>query len=255
MPPPPKLTIPIPSDLAFDCLYVAGDQFMMGDDGSKYGAEKPAHPVKLSPFYLGKHQVIQALWEAVMGENPSGFKGENRPVENVSWLDTQGFIKKLNAMEAVRAYLQQQGLPDAIFRLPTEAEWEYAARGGIYSQGYLYAGSDKLKQVGWYDGNSDNETHDVGLLLPNELGLCDMSGNVWEWCEDWYDEKFYEKCQAQGVVENPVNKVEGDYRVLRGGSYFYGALSCRPAHRGGNGPDDRPGDDGFRLCLSLQFTL
>jgi formylglycine-generating enzyme len=250
--PPPALYFPLPG---LRLCYVEGGTFRMGDEiGDLPDRCRPVHEVKVSTFYLGQHPVPQALWEAVMGENPSGFKGENRPVEKVSWFDTQGFIKKLNAMEAVRGYLRQQGLPDATFRLPTEAEWEYAARGGIYSQGYLYAGSDKLKQVGWYDKNSGNKTHEVGLLLPNELGLCDMSGNVWEWCEDWFDEKFYEKCQAQGVVENPVNREEGSNRILRGGGYFNVPLGCRPAYRVGFTSGDLI-DVGFRLCLSLQFTL
>ncbi len=184
-----NLKITLPSGPSFEMIYVEGGDFMMGNDRAIYEWEKPAHPVKVSPFYMGKYQVTQALWQAVMGNNPSNFKGENRPVEQVSWLDVQDFIKKLNLV-----------LPEGNrgFRLPTEAEWEFAARGGIYSQGYDYCGSDKLKQVGWYTENSNKETHDVGLLLANELGLYDMSGNVFEWCEDWFDEKFYEKCKKGG---------------------------------------------------------
>ena len=189
-------------------MLVEGGQYMMGDDNGEYDREKPAHPVEVSSFYLGKYLVTQQLWQAVMDENPSSFKGENRPVETVSWDDAKRFIKKLNV-----ATKQP-------FRQPTEAEWEFAARGGIYSQGYTYSGSDKLKQVGWYRDNSNRETHDVGLLLANELGLYDMSGNVYEWCEDRFDEKYYEKCQREGTVKNPVGPDEGVRRVLRGGDWL-----------------------------------
>jgi sulfatase modifying factor 1 len=164
--PPSILPITLPSGFTFEMILVEGGTFQMGDDKSEYGSEKPEHPVEVASFYLGKYQVNQSLWEKITGENPSYFKGENRPVEQVSWDDAQSFIQKLNK------FTHQK------FRLPSEAEWGFSARGGIYSQGYQYAGSDKLSQVGWYDENSENQTHEVGLLLPNELGLYDMSGNV-----------------------------------------------------------------------------
>ena len=231
-----NLTISLPSGPSFDMIHIEGDTFDMGSNENK--REQPVHPVTIPSFYLGKHQVTQALWKAVMGQNPSRFQGENRPVENVSWLDAQGFIKKLN---------QETG---KTFRLPSEAEWEYAARGGIYSQGYDYCGSDKLKQVGWYKDNSNNETHDVGLLLANELGLYDMSGNVWEWCEDDYHGN-YNGAQINGSawVGSPKR---GDHRVMRGGNYFDFAEHCRPSNRNGDTPDSRGYLIGFRLCLSLQ---
>ena len=234
------LTIKLDNNFSFDLLFVGGGEFLMGDDHGEYDDEKPAHKVKVDDFYMGKFQVTQDLWENLVGKNPSGFKGDNRPVETISWEETQNFIKKLNKVTKKD------------FRLPTEAEWEYAARGGQYSQGYAYCGSDKLKQVGWYDENSGNETKEVGLLLPNELGIYDMSGNVYEWCEDWFDEKYYEKCKKGGVVINPKGPEKGGRRVIRGGSYFNDAEYCRPTFRGRGSPDYRLSYLGFRLVLSLQ---
>ena len=217
-----------------------GGSFKMGDDvGDLHAACRPVHQVKLSSFYMGIYPVTQELWDLVMGSNPSYFKGAKRPVENVSWNDTQHFLTKLN---------ERSG---KIFRLPTEAEWEYAARGGHLSIGYTYSGSDKLKQVGWNGENSNNETHEVGQLLVNELGLYDMSGNVWEWCADWYEEDYYQRCKDEGVVENPVNTVESTLRVLRGGGFFYGSVFCRSAHRYWASPDFRVNSLGFRLVLAL----
>ena len=157
--------------LSFEMVYVAGGEFEMGrKDAEAEDWEKPVHKVILSPFFMSKYLVTQELWESVMGDNPSSFKGTDRPVEKVSWNDAQVFVEKLNVQTGKQ------------YRLPTEAEWEYAARGGKRSMGFLYAGSDKLKEVGWYDANSGNETHPVGQLLGNELGIYDLSGNVWEWC-------------------------------------------------------------------------
>ena len=154
---------------------------MMGaTTGQRNGAldsEYPAHEVMLSTYYIGATQVTQKLWQAVMGSNPSRFIGDlNRPVECVSWLECQEFVKRLNEMTGRR------------FRLPTEAEWEFAARGGNKSGNYRYAGSDNLDDVAWYDGNSVNEPHPVATKIANELGLYDMLGNLWEWCQDWYDD-------------------------------------------------------------------
>ncbi|MCI5140546.1 MAG: formylglycine-generating enzyme family protein [Candidatus Electrothrix sp. ATG1] len=164
----------------------------------------------------------------------------------------QSFLNKLNAREDVQAFIRQLDPPGTVFRLPTEAEWEYAARGGIYSQGYTYAGSDRLKQVGWYEDNSDDQTHEVGQLLANELGLHDMSGNVWEWCQDWFDDEYYKKCHKRGVVENPQGPETGSLRVLRGGSYFGSSVYCRPVYRNRSAPGDRGGNVGFRLVLPFQ---
>ncbi len=234
------ITVSLPSGQAIDFIFVEGGEFVMGNDDSQFGRERPTHQVKVSSFYIGKYPLTQSQWQAIMGENPSRFQGENRPVDSVSWSDVQYFILKLN---------EQTGEQ---FRLPTEAEWEYAARGGKYSQGYTYSGSDKLKQVGWYSENSNDETHEVGLLLANELGIYDMSGNVWEWCADWYSEDYYEGCQKQGVIENPTGPGNGDYRVIRGGGSFDNPLDCRATYRGRYLPGHRGDYVGFRLVLLPQ---
>ena len=188
----------------------------------------------LSDFHIGKHEVTQGLWEEVMGGNPSYNKaGDNYPVEGVSWEDCQGFIERLN---------NRTGLN---FRLPTEAEWEYAARGGKKSEGYKYAGSDGLDEVGWYGDNSGKHTHPVGKKKPNELGLHDMSGNVWEWCQDWYG--GYED-EAQ---RDPTGPRFGGYRVLRGGSGWSYAGHCRVSYRCHFVPVFRHDSRGLRLALSL----
>ena len=220
--------------VSFRMLAVVGGEFDMGDESYP----KPIHKVRLDSFYLGEFPVTQAVWRAVMGDNPSRFRGDNRPVEMVSWNDAQRFIERLNI---------QTG---QTFRLPTEAEWEYAARGGARSEGCRYAGSDRLDEVGWNEGNSYGETKPVGLKLPNELGLHDTSGNVWEWCHDWYGADYYAACQAQGVVSNPKGPEEGGLCVLRGGSYFLNAELCRCASRRHIHPENRNGNIGFRLALS-----
>jgi sulfatase modifying factor 1 len=241
--------LPLPD---LDICPVQGGEFLRGDDNSEYDDEKPAHRVQISGFYMGKFSVTQRLWEAVMDNNPAKFKGEQRPVEMVSWEDTQFFLDKLNAREDIQTFIRQLTPPGTKFRLPTEAEWEYAARGGQYSQGYKYAGSDRLKQVGWYRENSNDQTQKVGQLLANELGLHDMSGNVYEWCQDWFDDKYYATCQQHGVINNPQGPATGTYRVVRGGSYFYASLGCRSVYRGHDLPEERYGNVGFRLVLPFQ---
>lgn len=198
-------------------VYVEGGTFTMGatseqeNDADDNG--KPTHRVTLSSFSIGKYEVTQEEWQAVMGDNPSRRKGAKRPVERVSWNNCQEFIRKLNAMTGKR------------FRLPTEAEWEYAARGGNRSIGYNYSGSDNLDRVAWYDSNSGNTSHDVGQKSPNEIGLYDMSGNVMELCQDWYG-SYDINSQT-----NPSGPSSGDGRVCRGGSWFSGAGRCRVSHR------------------------
>ena len=199
---------------------------------NKYKDEEPAHSVTLSSFYIGKYEVTQSLWEAVMGSNPSNRKGDNLPVENVSWNDCQTFLRKLNAMTGKN------------FRLPTEAEWEYAARGGNRSRGYQYSGSKKIDDVAWYNNNSGGETHPVGTKAPNELGIYDMSGNVWEWCQDWYGD-YHGYSQT-----NPTGQSSGSYRVDRGGGLSFIARLCRVAFRNSGAPDLRDCDLGLRLALS-----
>ena len=197
--------------------------------------EKPAHPVTLSSFLIGQTEVTQEWWQAVMGNNPSWFKGAKHPVENVSWDDCQEFIRKLNSLTGQK------------FRLPTEAEWEFAARGGNRSQGYKYSGSNEIDGVAWYYGNSGGQTHehDVAIKQHNELGLYDMSGNVWEWCQDWYDEKYY----SSSPSSNPTGPASGSYRVLRGGSWSGGARLCRVASRFRDDADFRATNLGLRLAL------
>ena len=218
-----------------DMVYVEGGTFTMGataeqDDGD--GDEKPTHQVTLSSFYICRHEVTQEEWEAVMGSNPSGFKSNRHPVENVSWEDCQTFINKLNSLTGKN------------YRLPTEAEWEYAARGGNRSNGYKYSGSNTLDNVAWYDDNSGG-THDVMTKSPNELGLYDMSGNVYEWCSDWYDIEYY----ADSPNNNPKGPSSGSYRVKRGGGWFLSARYCRVSYRGFSAPSDRYSYLGLRLAL------
>lgn len=273
---PPRFTEILPGGAQLEMILVEGGAFDMGGadaEAEKY--EKPVRPVRLRSFYLGQYPVTQAQWTAVMGQNPSGFKGENRPVENVSWFDAAVFCNALGeALKKEPCYFGDDGfktpfgktskgweLPNdgAVYlkpgaggyRLPSEAEWEYAARGGPYwkSEGYRYAGSDLLRQVGWYEENSGNETHDVGLLLPNALGLFDMSGNVWEWCEDqWHDN--YQNAPDDGSAW--VGLEQGRHRVCRGGSFFDHARYCRVAYRPHFHPAVRSDSLGFRLVLSLQ---
>ena len=193
--------------------------------------EKPAHKVTLGSFYIGKFPVTQRLWKAVMGSNPSHFKGDYLPVDCVSWYDVQTFLRKLNAATG------------KLYRLPTEAEWEYAARGGNKSLGYKYAGSNNIRLVAWYGSNSDGTTHEVGTRFPNELDIYDMSGNVYEWCQDWYGS------YSSSPQTNPKGPNSGSYRVYRGGSWFNYAFYCRVSNRRNNTPDCRSNDLGFRLAL------
>ena len=221
--------------LIANMVKVEGGTFTMGatsEQGNDADSdEKPTHRVTLSAFHIGKYEVTQAEWEAVMGSNPSYYKGSNKPVENVSWNDCQEFIKKLNRLTGLS------------FSLPTEAQWEYASRGGNRSKGYKYSGSNKIKDVAWYDGNSGSKTHEVGTKQPNELGLYDMSGNVWEWCSDWYGS------YSSGSQTNPTGPSSGSYRVLRGGGWCNGARNCRVSFRNGNDPDRRDDSSGLRLSI------
>ena len=221
-------------NVSFTMIRVDGGTFTMGatsEQGSDASSgEKPAHQVTLSPYYIGETEVTQALWEAVMGSNPSNFIGSNRPVEKVSWNDCQEFIQKLN---------QETGRK---FRLPTEAEWEFAARGGKYSKGYKYSGSNNLKDVAWF-GDKSSQTHDVKTKQANELGLYDMSGNVWEWVQDWRGE------YPSSAQSNPTGPSLGFNRVNRGGSWQLGARFCRVSFRLSCSPDNRGDNLGLRLAL------
>ncbi len=210
-------------------VLVKGGTFEMGSD--EYNNKKPIHTVTVGDFYIGKYEVTQKEWEAVMGSNPSNFKGSNRPVEQVSWNSIQEFLQKLNSKTGKH------------YRLPTEVEWEYAAKGGNQGQHYKYSGSNSIDEVAWYNGNSSSQTHEVGQKQPNELGIYDMSGNVLEWCSDWYDASYYNSNPSK----NPQGPSSGDYRVLRGGSWSSNDL-CRSSCRSDVSPGVRDSSVGFRLA-------
>jgi len=218
-------------------IKVEAGTFRMGatsEQGSDaYSNEKPVHKVTLTnDYYMGETEVTQALWTAVMGSNPSYFKkGGLYPVERVSWDDCVTFINRLNNLTGRR------------FRLPTEAEWEYAARGGNRSRGFKYSGGSDIASVAWYDGNSGNCTHEVATCQSNELGLYDMSGNVYEWCADWYGP------YGSASQTNPAGASSGSDRVIRGGSWSLNAWYCRAAGRCSIPPDDRRNFLGLRLAL------
>ena len=220
----------------FDMIYVKGGTFMMGCtqemDSNAYAHESPMHEVTLSDYYIGQIEVTQALWKNVMGNsnNPSTHKGNDLPVHNVSWDDCQLFIEKLNLMTGLN------------FRMPTEAEWEYAARGGVKSRGYKYAGSDNIDEVAWYKENADGKPHTFATKQPNELGIYDMSGNVFEWCYDWYG--LY-SVEAQVDPQGPES---GPYRVFRGGGWKH-VSSSRVAYRRTTGANLDQTSIGIRLVL------
>ena len=221
--------------VSFDMVSIKGGTFAMGateELDSISDDEKPVHLVTLSDYRIGKTEVTQELWEAVMGSNPCSLKGKNLPVQAVSWNDCQEFICKLNNLVGQK------------FRLPTEAEWEYAARGGNKSKGYVYSGSDEVASVAWSRHfTSIEETEQVATKAPNELGLYDMSGNVWEWCSDWYGD------YSSGSQTNPKGPSSGSGRVHRGGAYNSGVGSCRVWSRGWNDSVNRFNLVGLRLAL------
>lgn len=239
----------------FKMIHIDGDTFTMGatdETETEDGDEKPAHQVTLSSYFIGETPVTQALWKAVMDSNPSCFDGDRRPVDNVSWSDCQTFISRLNQLTGKE------------FRLPTEAEWEFAARGGDRSKGHVYAGSNDVDEVAWYWKNSgceylhdsDDEwdddkleknrcsTHDVATKKLNELGIYDMSGNVWEWCQDWYRD------YSGDLQTNPTGPASGSDRVIRGGCWGFRAETCRVSFRFYKQPKQGNYLCGLRLALS-----
>ena len=225
--------------VSFTMIPVEGGTFQMGgNDSNAYDKEKPVHQVTLSSFSIGQTEVTQELWEAVMGSNPSKFKGSKLPVECVSWNDCQTFITNLNE------------LTGKTFRLPTEAEWEYAARGGNKSNGYTYSGSNTIDDVAWYwdnipsqsEGTTGCSAQPVATKAPNELGIYDMSGNVWEWCQDWYG-SYSSESQT-----NPTGPSSGAGRVKRGGSWYYYATNCRVSYRDYSNPTLTSSHLGLRLA-------
>jgi formylglycine-generating enzyme required for sulfatase activity len=227
---------PVQNKYGIEMVYIPPGEFMMGSENGEKN-EQPVHRVTISQaFYIGRYEVTQAQWKEVMGNNPSRFKGDNLPVESVSWEDAQSFIQKLNQMNDGYAY-----------RLPTEAEWEYACRAGTTGD---YAGD--LDSMAWYSANYGGKTHPVGTKQPNGFGLYDMHGNVWEWCQDWYDASYY----ASSPASDPQGPGSGKYRVLRGGSWNYVATFLRSAFRYRTTPDLRSSHyydyDGFRVVAAVR---
>ncbi|MEM6298299.1 MAG: formylglycine-generating enzyme family protein, partial [Bacteroidota bacterium] len=228
---------PLPTavkELENQMVYVKGGTFTMGCTSEQSNCEtdeKPIHQVTLSSFRMSKYEVTQALWKEVMGNNPSRFKGSNLPVEQVSWYDIQSFLQKLNQLTGKN------------YSLPTEAEWEFAARGGTKGRGYKYAGSDNISSAAWYLGNSESKMHPVGQKTPNEIGLYDMTGNAWEWCQDWYRD------YSSSSQQNPRGLDSDSYRVGRGGGWSSSARYCRVSDRYWSTPSDRYDYLGFRLVL------
>ncbi|MEA5138568.1 formylglycine-generating enzyme family protein [Arcicella rigui] len=232
-----QYTYNIPTKLVIPTIFVEGGAFNMGGtDPDTLFIELPVHNVILSDFYIGKYEITQSQWFAVMGSNPSYFSKfcDNCPVEQVSWDDAQEFLSKLNK------------LTGKSYRLPTEAEWEFAARGGNKSKGYLYSGSNDINKVAWYTINSDNQIHEVGLLSGNELGINDMTGNVNEWCFDWYSSDYYKI----SPINNPINKSVDVYKVYRGGGWNWEPKFSRNSNRAAIEPTVRYYNIGFRVAYS-----
>ena len=218
--------------VSFKMIKVKGGTFQMGsENGGK--EEQPIHSVTLSDYYIGETEVTQELWQAVMGSNPSRFRGDSLPVNRVSWNDCQEFVNKLNQKTGRR------------FALPTEAQWEFAARGGNKSRGYEYSGSNNIDDVAWYLDNCSEWIHPVGTKMANELGLYDMTGNVWEWCSDWYGD------YSSSSQTDPVGPSTGSIRVHRGGGWFSYAGSCCSIYRRGSSPSDRYSSLGLSLGLAF----
>lgn len=225
---------PILHKLIDNMVRVEGGSFIMGateEQENPESDEKPISKVTISSFAINKYEVTQEEWEYVMGENPSYFKGKDLPVDSVTWEECQTFISRLNSLTGMK------------FRFPSEAEWEFAARGGIKGLGYQYAGANDIKEVAWCTLNSSNCSHPVGLNKPNELGLYDMSGNVWEWCQDWFAE------YSELSKTNPTGPSTGLLRIVRGGSWLSSERSCRVSNRHYSAQSDKDNNIGLRLAL------
>jgi formylglycine-generating enzyme required for sulfatase activity len=241
-PTPSESSKTLRNGLGMEFVLIPAGEFMMGSNNGD-SDEKPVHQVRIStPFYLGQYEVTQGQWQAIMGQNPSYFKGEvtleaTVPVENVSWEDVQEFLRRLNAREGGPKY-----------RLPTEAEWEYAARAGT-STAYSFGDSERqLGEYAWYNDNAGGKTHPVGQKKPNTWGLYDMQGNVWEWVQDWYGKDTY----TSAAVTDPQGPASGSFRVYRGGGWYGTARNCRSADRFNVAPGGRYGSLGFRLLREVR---
>lgn len=233
-----------------DMVLVEGGTFQMGS--TDFDWTKPVHQVTVSDFYMSKYEVTQAQYKAIMGNNPSYFKGDNLPVENVSWYDAVNYCNKRSTKEGLTPYYTinettvTRNWRANGYRLPTKAEWEYAAKGGKYKLSFTYSGSHNIDEVAWYEGNSGGQTYEVGQKEANVLGIYDMSGNVWEWCGDWYGN------YGSNAVNNPLGPASGDRRVIRGGSWCNDADYCRCAGRSYCNPDIRYNGVGFRVVRSAE---
>ncbi|MCB5234350.1 MAG: formylglycine-generating enzyme family protein [Candidatus Cloacimonetes bacterium] len=232
-------------------VFVEGGSFMMGCDEGLFH-ERPSHEVSLSSFWIGKYEVTQAEWKQIMEFNPSGFTGDMLPANNISWYMATEFCNKLSLKEGLSPCYSGSGV-DIIcdfaadgYRLPTEAEWEYAARGGKQSEGYKYAGSDSAEEVAWFSNNAEDQIYPVGQKKPNELGLYDMHGNVSEWCWDWYNSSYYE----DSPKHNPQGESSGGYRVIRGGSWNSEDIDNSVSSRDNSFPEMESSTAGFRLVRS-----
>jgi len=233
----------IRSPIGIEFVLIPGGSFMMGLSPNellhpRYTNAMPKHLVRIRrPFYMSRHEITQKQWRMVMGKNPSFFKGKDKPVENVTWNSVQEFIRRLNLRDNTHSY-----------RLPTEAEWEYASRAGSSAQYSFGDDPEQLDRYGWYCRNSDFETHPVGKLRPNAWGLYDMHGNAAEWCQDWYGENSY----SNGANDDPSGLPSGTEKVIRGGSWDHGASFCRSAARIHDIPNDASTFVGFRLVKTAE---
>jgi formylglycine-generating enzyme required for sulfatase activity len=229
---------PFPAIPEIEMVFAKGGNFLMGSNDVQ-GARSPVHSIQINDFFIGKTEITRKQWRMVMGNPNSTSDCDNCPVTNVSWNEAQNFIDKLNKLSGKN------------YRLPSEAEWEYAAKGGAMtpSLNMLYSGSNNLSQVGWYDFNAQGKIHPVAQLQPNALGIFDLSGNVYEWCQDWYQKDFYTISPPQ----NPMGPNTGIYRVYRGGSWYSKAIHAEVTYRDYDTPDNRDEDLGFRVALSAGY--
>lgn len=227
----PKVTEAFLDSIAGSMVWVTGGSFIMGNDAGE-ADERPAYEVVVDGYAISRYPVTQRQWSVIMGNNPSEFVGcDQCPIDKVSWNDAQKFIAILNELTGKK------------YSLPTEAEWEYAAKGGKGGKMYKYSGSNDIDAASWYAGNSGRRPHPVGEKEPNELGLYDMCGNVWEWCLDWYNKNYYELNESN----NPIGPSSGAGRVRRGGSWFTQAVNCKTTTRNNVKQDFTDDSGGFRL--------
>jgi formylglycine-generating enzyme required for sulfatase activity len=229
-------------------VFVEGGTFQMGSNNGE-DSEKPIHTVILSPFYIGKYEVTKSDWSGVMNKDKSTYEYGEFPIEYISWYDAIEYCNKLSLKEGLTPCYSGKGKNIKCdwsangYRLPTEAEWEYAARGGIKSKGFKYSGSNDIDEVAWYNGNSNNTSHKVGEKKPNELGIYDMSGNIYEYCWDWLDKDYY----RDSVLYNPKGPGKGIYKIIRGGDYYNNKNFCLVSKRKGITPKVKYCQFGFRV--------